>query len=429
VLPETYKRYVLGTLTCAYSLNLLDRGLIILQLQSIKQDLHLSDTQLGFLTGIAFALFYAVLGVPIARWADRGNRVTITSIAIAIWGLTVSLCLWVTNFAQLVLARVAAGVGEAGCMPPTYSLLGDYFPGSTERTRAVSIYMLAGPLSSLLSFVVGGWLNETLGWRATFFVMGLPALLVAALVKWTIREPRAEAKPETALHAVPGVIEILKTLWQRRSSRHLVAGTVLLFTMGYGLGPWYAAFMMRSHQMHPAELGVWLGLIFGISGIAGILMGGYLGGRRFAGNEPAQMRLSAITVAMLVPCFVMFLLAPGKYEALIVLMPLSVIFNFCLGPAFALLQRLVVDSARATTLAVVMLLTNLIGMGAGPQVVGILSDAFAPIFGGDSLRYAMLLMSLVAFWSAYHFWGVGHTVREDLMAVGEENSHLALVAT
>src|ERR1700733_313850 len=169
---EAYKRYVLGALTFVYALNYLDRGLILLLLQPIKDDLHLSDTQLGFLTGIAFGLFYATLGVPIARWSDRGNRVTITSMAIALWGMTVMSCLFVSNFAQLLAARVAAAVGESGCMPPTYSLIGDYFPAATERTRAMAIYMLAGPLAAIVSFVLGGWLNELYGWRVTFFVMG-----------------------------------------------------------------------------------------------------------------------------------------------------------------------------------------------------------------------------------------------------------------
>ena len=170
---ERYKRYVLSTLTLVYTLNYVDRGLIVLLLQPIKDDLHLSDTQLGFLTGIAFALFYATLGLPIARWADRGNRVTITSIAIGLWGLTVMSCVFVTNFAQLVLARIAAAVGESGCMPPTYSLVGDYYPAPAGRARAMSIYWLGNPFAALTSFIVGGWLNELYGWRITFFLLGI----------------------------------------------------------------------------------------------------------------------------------------------------------------------------------------------------------------------------------------------------------------
>src|SRR5258708_3803765 len=188
-----YRWYVLGILTLVYTLNYVDQGLMGLLLQPIKDDLHLSDTRLGFITGIAFALFYATLGLPIARWADRGNRVTITSIAIGLWGATVMLSLFVTTFFQLVFARVAAAVGESGCMPPTYSLVGDYFPAAAERTRAMSIYWLGSPVAVLVSFIVGGQLNEIYGWRTTFFLGGAPALLVAGLVKMTIREPRARA--------------------------------------------------------------------------------------------------------------------------------------------------------------------------------------------------------------------------------------------
>lgn len=415
---QTYKRYVLATLTLVYTLNYLDQGLISLLLQPIKEDLHLSDTQLGFLTGIAFAMFYATLGLPIARWADRGNRVTITSMAIALWGVTVMLCLFVSNFIQLVFARVAAAVGESGCMPPTYSLVGDYFAAPAERARAMAIYMLANPLSGVISFIAGGWLNERYGWRSTFFLMGIPALLVAVLVRLTIVEPRIPApRDQVRAPPSPSVAAVPAILWRQRSSRHLGIAVILLFTMGYGLGPWFAAFMMRSHGMGTAELGVWLGLISAIAGIPGALLGGYVAARWFANNARSQMRLSALMTAVLVPCFVLFLLLPQKRQALIALVPLAVVGNVFVGPAFALMQRLVVDEMRATTLAVVMLLANLIGMGIGPQVIGVLSDLLMPVLGSDSLRYAMLLMSFAYFWAAYHLWQVGHSVTEDLATV------------
>jgi MFS family permease len=318
-----------------------------------------------------------------------------------------------------VIARIAAAVGEAGCMPPTYSLVGDYFPKPAERTRALSVYMLAGPIASLISFVSGGWLNERYGWRATFFLAGIPALLVAVLVKMTISEPRLKADQAQSApkEELPGMSAVLRTLWNQRSSRHLSLAIILLFTMGYGLGPWYGAFMMRSHSMQTAELGVWLGLIFGVSGMAGILVGGYVAARWFADDERGQMRLSSIMVAALVPCYIAFLLLPGKTQALLALVPLAVVCNFFFGPAFALMQRLVGDEARATALAVVMLLVNLIGMGIGPQVVGVVSDVLIPVAGIDSLRYAMLSVSLISLWAAYHFWQAGQTVKQELTAV------------
>jgi MFS family permease len=405
-------------LTTVYMLNLVDRGLMILLLQPIKEDLHLSDTQLGFLTGIAFGLFYATLGLPIARAADRGNRVTITSMAIGLWGVTVMACLFVTGYLQLVFARIAAAVGESGCKPPTYSLVGDYFPEPAARARAMAIYIAGSFVSALVSFIFGGWLNQRYGWRLTFFWMGIPGLLLAVLVKCTIVEPRAaRAGLLVQPRPLPSLGAVLSTLWRQPSCRHLGMALILLYTLGAGLGPWYAAFMIRSHGMGTAELGIWFGLIFGVGGIAGALLGGYVASRWFSNNESGQMRMSAITVASVVPCFVAFLTLPRKEEALIALIPLVMVFSIFLGPTYALMQRLVVDEMRATTLAVVMLLANLIGMGVGPQVVGILSDLLKPILGTDSLRYAMLIMSLVALWAGYHFWRVARTVGEDLSRV------------
>jgi len=409
---KAYKHYVLLTLTAVYTLNFLDRSLIALLLQPIKEDLHLSDTQLGFLTGIAFGLFYATLGLPIARWADRGNRATITSLAIGLWGVTVMSCVFVTNYIQLVFARVAAAVGEAGCMPPTYSLIGDYFDRPAERTRAMAIYMLASPLSAV-GFVAGGWLNAHYGWRATFFLMGIPGLLMAFVVKLTITDPRV-TDTQIPGQKLPPMMKVLSILWRQRSSRHLSMAIILLFTMGLGLGPWYAAFMMRSHGMGTGEVGLSLGLLFFIAGIAGMLLGGYVSAHWFAHNERAQMRLNAVTIAAGLPGFALFLLLPQRHHALIALGLLVVVFSFFFGPTFALMQRLVLDEMRATAMAVVMLLANLIGMGIGPQVVGILSDLLMPGFGSDSLRYAMLIMSFVTLWAAYHFWLAGRTVREDL---------------
>jgi predicted MFS family arabinose efflux permease len=196
---------------------------------------------------------------------------------------------------------------------------------------------------------------------------------------------------------------------------------IILYTLGLGPGPWYAAFMMRSHHMGTGELGIWLGLIFGLGGIGGVLLGGYVASRRFANNERGQMQVSAITVASIVPGFVAFLTLPQKHQALIALVPLVMVFSFFLGPTYALMQRLVPDQMRATMLAVVMLLANLIGMGMGPQVVGIMSDFLAPTAGPDALRYSMLTMSFVALWGSYHFWQASLTVKQDLCNIADRS--------
>jgi predicted MFS family arabinose efflux permease len=359
-----------------------------------------------------------VAGIPIARLADRGNRARLASIAIGMWGLTMMGCVFVASYVQLLCARMLAAVGEAGCKPPTYSLVGDYFPQADERTRAMSVYMAAAPLSSLVSFTSAGWLNELYGWRTTFFIIGIPGLLLAALVWLTVHEPRRDRAAAQAAPARPQVpfTEVLRVLWQRPSLRHISMVLILIYMMGTGLYPWYAAFMIRSHQMTTGTLGVWLGLIFGIGGVLGILAGGLTASRWFAGNERGQMRMNAVAVGLLVPCFVAFLTLPEQYQALAALVPLTMMLNFFLGPTYAVMQRLVGDDMRATAMSVVMLVANLVGFGLGPQIVGILSDRLMPVFGVDSLRYAMLCMSLVAFWVAYHFWKVSVTVKKDLAA-------------
>jgi predicted MFS family arabinose efflux permease len=273
--------------------------------------------------------------------------------------------------------------------------------------------MLASPISSLASFMLGGWLNERFGWRMAFFVIGIPGLLVALAVKLTVREPRTRAV--VARSPQPTIKEVIATLWCRRACRHLGIALILLYTMSLGLAPWYAAFMMRSHGMGTGELGLWLGSIFGLGGIAGALLGGHWAATRFAGDERGQMRMTAMAVVALLPCFVVFLTLPQKQQALLALIPLVMLFSVFLGPTYALMQRVVPDGMRATMLAVVMLLVNLIGMGLGPQIVGILSDAFTPRFGNDGLRYAMLTMSFVALWASFHFWRVGETIRQDLL--------------
>ena len=411
-----YRRYVLFILTLVYTLNFIDRNLIALLLQPIKADLRLSDTQLGFLTGIAFGLFYATIGLPIARLADRGNRVSITAFAIGTWGLTVMGCVVVRNFVQLVFARVAAAVGEAGCMPPTYSLLGDYFPAPADRVRGMAIYWLGAPLSALISFILGGWLSARYGWRLTFFIMGIPGLLIAPLVKLTVREPR-QMISQTTPSARASIRQVFEALWRQSASRNLAIAVTLLVVTANGLTPWYAAFMMRSHGMGTAETGIWLGSIFGATGIVGILAGGYSAARWLPDGERAQMRLSAVFVASLAPFSILFLLLPHTGQALCALVPVGVVFVLFIAPAFTLMQRLVATEIRATTMAVVLMFANLVGMGLAPQIVGLLSDFLSPFVGNDSLRFAMMAMSMVCLWSAYHFWKVGDSVIADLRAV------------
>ena len=412
-MTPAYKGYALTLMTIVYTINLTDRHLLGLLLQPIGEEFGLTDTQLGFLTGIAFGLFYATLGVPIARWADRGNRVTITSLAIGLWGITVSACLLVSTFGQLVAARVAASIGESGCKPPTYSLVGDYFPGTVERTRAMSIYWIAGPAAGLIAYVFGGWLNELVGWRMTFFLIGLPGIVLALLVKLTIFEPRTQSSEGAMPPPIP-LRKVFETLWRQESCRHFSAGLILVFTMFYGVNPWNLVFLMRIHGMGSAELGFWWGMLSGAAGIGSTLLGGYAANRWYGGDEQGQMRLAAASVCSAVVFYCVFLLAKGEGVALIFLTAWFFSLTAVAAPTFSALQRLVPNEMRATMMALIMLFCNLIGMGIGPQFVGILSDFLKPSYGVESLRYAMFSVIILILWAAYHFWRVSKSVRRDL---------------
>lgn len=415
-LQRGYGQYALAWLTFVLTLSYLDTSLMVILLEPIKRDLLLSDSQLGLLTGIAFALFYATLGLPIARWSDRGNRVTIAAISIGLWGATVMSSVFIGNFTQLVIVRIAAGIGQAGCWPPMYSLVGDYFPRKRELTRAMTLFMLSQPISAL-GYFGGGWLNERYGWRMTFFLIGLPGLVAAIITRLTIKETRRRPVIPDKEGNTLSMRAVIMTLWQQRSYRHLIVAMVLLFVVGQGLNPWYGAFLARSHGMESGELGLWLTIIFGVGLTVGTLLGGYVMDRWFLHNERGQMQLTSCSIALLVPFSFLFLLLPQKWEALMALVPITMAYGFFSGPTFALMQRLVKDEMRSTSVAVAMLLSNLVGMGAGPQAVGALSDLLHTSLGNDSLRYAMLAVSCITLWSAYHFWRVGRTVVEDLSSV------------
>jgi MFS family permease len=429
MLTPTYKRYALFLFTTVCTVNMFDRGLMGLLLEPIKRDLGLSDTQLGLLTGMAYALFYATAGVPIGIWADRGNRVTITSLTLGLWSLVNMAFAAVTNYAQLLVLRVFAAIGDVGCTPPIYSLLGDYFPGRAERTRAMYVWYLAGPLSALISVTAAGWLNERYGWRQAFFLTGLIGLPLAILSKLTILEPRANRPVhpvhDRALPPMAAVNAVLALLWRRRSCRHLVLALIVMTIIGHGLGSWQAAFMIRHHEIGTSELGVWIGVIGGLGGLISILLGAWIMGRWFAENDSGQMWLAAAALASGAPIYIAFLLLPTKDQALTMLLLQALVFGAFLISPTVMLQRLVPESMRATVLVVVGLLTNLIGYGTGPLVVGSLSDLLAGRFGPvDGLRYAMLLGAVGYLWSSYHFIRVTRTLDRDLLKAAQHEAQV-----
>src|SRR5262245_59532954 len=273
---DSYRRYVLGLLLVVYVVNFVDRSIVNILLEPIRQEFQPSDTALGFLSGVAFAIFYATLGIPIARWADRGVRRDIIALALFLWSGMTALSGLARTFPQLVLARIGVGVGHAGCSPPAHCILSAYYPPE-RRGTAFAIYALGIPIGTAFGYLTGGWMAETLGWRSAFLLVGLPGLLLAVIVRLTLREPpRGHAEARRDAGPAPEPVEVMRAMWRLPTFRHLAAAATLHAFVGYGLANWNAVFLMRSHGMSPGEVGTWLAFIAVVFGGLGTFLGGYL---------------------------------------------------------------------------------------------------------------------------------------------------------
>ncbi len=417
------RRYALGVLVAVYTFNFIDRQILSILLQPIKDDLGLSDSQLGLLAGVAFALFYATLGIPIARFADRGSRRNLIAVALTIWSGMTALSGMAQSFWQLLVARIGVGVGEAGCSPPAHSMLADYYP-MERRSTALGIYSLGIPVGIMFGFIAGGWMNEFFGWRAAFLVVGVPGLLLALLVRLTVREPRRGMSDRQVAvgGALPGVSETFAYLWRSRAFRHLSFGAALTAFVGYSVVSWVPAFLIRSHGMSTGEAGSYLGMILGIPGGIGIALGGWLADR--LGARDRRWYLWIVTVSLLValPFGLGVYLAPGPYLALALLVVPVVLGNFYQATTFAQTQGLATLRMRSVAAAVLLFIINIIGLGLGPWFTGWLSDQLHPRFGVDSLRWALLLCSLINIWSAYHYYVAGKHLADDLESVDRDEA-------
>jgi predicted MFS family arabinose efflux permease len=409
-----HRRYLLVILLTTLAFNYVDRLALGLVMQDLKVDLHLSDTQLGLLTGFAFAAFYSAMGIPIARWADRGDRITILAVTTGLWCAMVALCGAARTFGQLLLIRVGVAVGEAGCIPPAHSLIADHFPRA-ERPRATSVFMLGGALSVVIGYFGAGWLNQLYGWRMMFVLLGLPGLVLAALTRLTLKDPRrsavaAPAEPE------PSLREVCSTLWRIPTFRHLLLAFSVLFLLAYGFSQWSAAFFVRIHGIKTGELGTWFTVIFGLSGAIGVLGGGEIASRFAANDERLQLRALVVLLGL------MFIVRPFTYLvssyqlALAIMVPSALIGAVGDGPLFAVIQTLVPARLRAMSIALIYLVANLVGMGLGPFAIGLLSDALRPWAGERSLRYALVAFCPVYLWAMWHLWRASETVTADLQA-------------
>ena len=415
VFSPAVRNYALGVLVVVYTFNFIDRQILSILLEPIKQDLGLSDSALGMLTGFAFALFYATLGIPIARFADRSNRRNLIAWALAIWSAMTAVSGLAQNFWHLLLARIGVGVGEAGCSPPAHSMLADYFP-TENRATALGIYSLGIPFGILFGFIAGGWLNEFFGWRVAFFIVGVPGLLLAILVRFTLREPpRGMAEGRVADEEQPTIMETFRFLWSKRSFRHMAVGGGLTAFVGYGVITWVPSFLIRSYGMSTGDVGTYLGLILGIPGGIGIALGGYLADRYGARDTRWYLWIVSAALIASMPLFFGVYLSNTALASLMFLILPILLGNFYQATTFSQTQGLVSLRMRSVAAAVLLFILNMIGLGAGPQTVGILSDILQPSSGDESLRYALLILSTVQIWAAYHYYQAGKSLKEDLV--------------
>ncbi|MFK7830235.1 MAG: spinster family MFS transporter [Congregibacter sp.] len=412
--------YALVLLTIVYSFNFIDRQLLAILQESIKAELDLSDSQLGLLTGFAFAVFYVTAGIPIARWADRGNRRNIISLSLFIWSFMTALSGYVQNFSQLVMARIGVGIGEAGGSPPSHSIISDIFPPN-RRATAIGFYSMGVSIGILFGFLAGGWLNEFFGWRVAFMVVGLPGVILAIIVRFTLAEPIRGLQDglvntaDTKASAPVPFLEVLSLLWSRRTFRHMAVGAGLNAFCGYATINWTASFMIRTHQMSTGELGTWLSAIIGLGGAIGVFGGGLLADRLARTDQRWYTWLPSLAGFLVVPFMIAVYVVDGPYMALTLSIVPGLLFQVYLGNTIATTHAIVGPRMRATASAVLFLIINIIGLGLGPWVVGFLSDYLAPTLGSESLRYAMLYaLPPVMTLSSVHYWLAGRTLRADI---------------
>ena len=374
---------VLLLLLLAYIFNFLDRQILGILAQPIKADLHLTDTQFGAVGGLAFALLYSVLGVPLAYLADRTSRSAVIAGALAVWSAFTALCGTATGYAQLFLYRLGVGVGEAGGVAPSYALIADYFPPS-RRARALAIYSLGVPAGLAGGTLIGAYLAAWIDWRAAFLVMGVAGIILAPLLKYFVRDlpghtPAGESAPLTQVFPI---VARKPTFWL------MAFGASMSSLCGYGLALWTPSVLIRSFHLGLIGTGNFLASILLLGGCTGVFMGGWLADRLGQRDRGWYAKLPVIAWLITAPTFALGLMAPSLWIAWPLLLIPNALNILWLGPVTTAVQHLVPPRMRATASASFLLINNFIGLGIGPLLIGRISDALKTTYGTESLRYA-----------------------------------------
>ncbi len=420
-LSDSARRYSLAVLVIVYTFNFIDRQILAILLPAIKAEFLVDDWVLGFLVGTSFAVFYATLGMPIALLADRWNRRNIVAAALAIWSVMTALSGIAANVGQLALARIGVGIGEAGCSPPAHSMISDYYPPE-KRATAMGIFTVGISAGIMIAYLSGGWIAENLGWRQALLIVGLPGLVLALIVRLTVTEPvRGLSEGREDSDARYGIIEVGRFLFDRKSFVHMSLGAALSSFTAYAVLSFFPSFLMRSHGMNLQEIGLYLGLIIGVSSAIGFVGGGYLADRLGSINRKYALWAvagSALTGWLFV--IPMYLLDNATW-VLVIFFIASIPTNVYLATTFAQTQGLVRLRMRAAASAILLFVINIIGLGLGPQFAGILSDLLQPGFGADSMRYSLMAIGVVMGpWVAFHYYVAGTHINRDLDRVGQD---------
>ncbi len=407
--------YVLGLLTLVYALNIADRFSISTLIEPIRLELHLSDSGVGFLTGVAQAMFYVTIGIPVALLADRANRRNILAVALVLWSGMTALCGVAQNYTQLLLARFGVGIGEAGGTPPSTSILADKFPAAM-RPMALTIYALGTCLGAWLGSAVAGQVAEHNGWRAAFLALGVPGLLVALLLRLTVREPvRGQFDQPATRHEPPSMWATIRHVWHYRSALHLLLGGSVATLWSWGMMWWMTTFLERTHHLTIGQAGSMLGRMHLLAGTAGTLLASVLMSQPAARDPRYITRLLAWVTALATLPSIALLCTDSIALAQAFLWFFVPAVYFFIGPILGLLQNVVPPQMRATTCALLLFTANVANLVIAPQLIGLLSDQFNLRFqaGADSLRWALLVLAPTGFWAAAHLRAATRTILDD----------------
>jgi predicted MFS family arabinose efflux permease len=417
-ISKRYRNLVLAMLLLVYTLNYLDRQIVGILAQAIKKDLDLSDSQLGLLGGFAFALFYSLLGIPIARLADRFNRTRIVTIALVAWSTFTGLCGLAGGFPSLFLARLGVGVGEAGGIAPSFSLLSDYFPPN-RRARAMAILTLGLPFGSAFGLLIGGFLAKDYGWRSAFLVMGCIGLAIAPIFFLIVREPRRgqldtappASGPVPSLGAVFRAVSTMPTFW------FVSLGSATASMLTYGFSFWLPAFMQRSHGLDLSTTAQFLAAIALTGGVAGTLLGGFLSDHLGKADRRAYVYVPAAAFAIALPALLLGVSAGSLPLVFVLLLIPQATGYIWTGPCVAVIQNIAPPAMRTTASALYLFIVNFIGLGIGTLLFGMLSDIYTSQYGESALRYSILTIGVVLYpLTVILFVTAGRTIIRDMPA-------------